>query len=500
MLLGVDVSKFQNPDKIDWSRFAAQGVNFAFVRAAYGVTLDTTFQKHVRRAHAAGLKVGAYHFVRHISGLSGKAQADAFLDALQPVADLLHQMLSPALDLEDNAKNGDIPSNTAAGRKGFRTVAAEWLEHVEEELSRTAIIYTGSYFFDDVFGTDSGYGARPLWIAHYTAKPAPRLPAAWKRHALWQFTETGELDGYDGPLDLNRFEGTVEDLKRLGRPSPQQPTAWQSDVDMTGVTRVLGVSGLPLRRINTHNAHLRKAPRIETATEFRKLPLATEVEVLAGEAGEKWAEVRTRLNGQAVSGFVAQSLLREPESDAVERLVAAAIKEWMRFDFGKGKETIAPYRQYIGEMWKAIGLSYDGGDTNQFWSAAAISFMMRGSGPAYAAFKFSQRHSDYIKDAIEQRFMETPAPFWGYKLAERRPKVGDMVAAWRETITTFDSARTKDRFASHCDVIVSVMPDRVKTLGGNVDDSVSMSEFPLTADGFLKGGGKVFALMANTNR
>lgn len=500
MLLGVDVSKFQNPDKIDWTRFAAQGVKFVIARAAYGVTLDTTFQQHVRRAHAAGLQVGAYHFVRHLPGLSGKAQADAFLEALQPVADLIHQMISPALDLEDNAKNGDIPSNTLAARKGFRTVAAEWLEQVEEELSRTAIIYTSSYFFDDVFGTDTGYGARPLWIAHYTTKPSPRLPAAWKRHAIWQFTEAGGLEGYDGPLDLNRFEGTVEDLQRLGRPAPQLSTAWHSDVDMTGVTRVLGVSGLPLRRINTHMAHLRKAPRIETATEFRKLPLATEVEVLSGATNGKWAEVRTLLNGQAVSGYVARSLLREPESEAVERLVAAAIKEWMRFDFGKGKETITPYRQFIGEMWKAIGLPYDGGDTSQFWSAAAISFMMRGSGPAYGAFKFSQRHSDYIKDAIEHRFQETAAPFWGYELAERRPMVGDMVAAWRETKTTFASARAKDHFASHCDVIVSVMPDHVKTLGGNVSDSVSLSEFPLTSGGFLQESGTLFALLANTNR
>ena len=58
---GIDVS--ENNGAVDWNAVAAAGYQFAIVRASYGRTgVDDRFLENVEGAHAAGLKVGAYHY------------------------------------------------------------------------------------------------------------------------------------------------------------------------------------------------------------------------------------------------------------------------------------------------------------------------------------------------------------------------------------------------------------------------------------------------------
>jgi lysozyme len=58
---GIDVS--ENNGTIDWQAVADAGIEFAIVRCSYGKSgRDEMFQQNVEAAHAAGLKVGAYHY------------------------------------------------------------------------------------------------------------------------------------------------------------------------------------------------------------------------------------------------------------------------------------------------------------------------------------------------------------------------------------------------------------------------------------------------------
>ena len=53
----------------------------------------------------------------------------------------------------------------------------------------------------------------PLWLAEYGV-PEPTLPVigGWNEWLFWQNSETGEVPGFTGPVDLNIFAGTREDL------------------------------------------------------------------------------------------------------------------------------------------------------------------------------------------------------------------------------------------------------------------------------------------------
>ncbi len=211
--------------------------------------------------------------------------------------------------------------------------------------------------------------------------------------------------------------------------------------------------------------------------------------------------------GETMQGFLAATYLRDPEAPEIERLVREATDEWERFDHGNGVETQEPYSSFINEMWTARGLpNITGRDTDQFWSAAFISFILENAN--YTKTKLSTKHSVYIHEAIQNRVTRANRNFWGYRRREAKPQVGDLICQWRERETTFDEAEMSGDFPSHTDLVIAVREQSCITLGGNVANgmsgasgvSVDTKIFTLTDDGFLPDARNVFALMKNNFR
>ncbi|MDO8777612.1 MAG: DUF2272 domain-containing protein [Burkholderiaceae bacterium] len=265
--------------------------------------------------------------------------------------------------------------------------------------------------------------------------------------------------------------------------------------------------------VDVEALNLRSQSGIAPNNRLGILHLGQLVQVLDGGT-EKWHKVRTKLNETDVEGFVAMEIpaqpatgfvphpsLRNPVSDAREVLVAAAIKQWLRFAKGLGRENIDPFYKYVGEMWKALKVNLDGKDVDTPWSAAAISFMVQiaaTSLPSYAKFKFAAAHSKYMHDSIVKRNRgDTSVPFWGVQLHEALPQIGDIVGRWREVPRTFQDAATSDSFKSHSDVIVSVSPDFVLAIGGNISNSVGISRYPKMPSGHLSSSEGAIILMVN---
>jgi GH25 family lysozyme M1 (1,4-beta-N-acetylmuramidase) len=102
-----------------------------------------------------------------------------------------------ALDWENNP---DGPDMTPAQARAF-------LEELMRRTGRHAssiLVYGGNVLKDAIQPADDAYFARfPLWLCEYG--PTARLPRAWKSYYLWQYSETGKIDGMaaDGHVDLN---------------------------------------------------------------------------------------------------------------------------------------------------------------------------------------------------------------------------------------------------------------------------------------------------------
>lgn len=199
---GVDVSNYQG--EIDWPTLQAQGIQFAYIKATEGnAWVDQRFAENWEGASSCdGLRYGAYHFMSFRT--PGKEQAANFINtvpkdkhALPPVVDI---------ELYDEFIN-DPPTS-----QYFWDTLNPILNALEEKYGKQPVIYTTTYIYERYL---QGIYDNPIWIADHS------LPATLPDGTRWtfcQYSYEGQLDGYDGEeiyIDLDVFNGTVEELQEL---------------------------------------------------------------------------------------------------------------------------------------------------------------------------------------------------------------------------------------------------------------------------------------------
>lgn len=255
-------------------------------------------------------------------------------------------------------------------------------------------------------------------------------------------------------------------------------------------------------KVTVDGLNFRSAPVMGDEYILNKLPLAQTVTVINGPADQRFWEVETTINGVLQRGYASPTYLRPEESDLKERLIESAAKEWFFFKRGSGQEYDSPFYERIGEYWQRIGENYDGRDRDAYWSAVFISFIHWRAG--FNDFKFSAGHAKYICDAKRKRENGVDGPYWLFRLNEHKPKLGDLICGWRDRSKTYETVPTPANynhdthfFPSHTDVIVEVNNSYVRTLGGNVEQSVWLKTFPLLSTGYLRPEGKMFGIMRN---
>lgn len=202
-LPGIDVSHYQG--EIDWSKVAASGMRFAFIKATDGTEdVDPHFSQNWAGAKNAGIVRGAYHFFR--PGLDARLQAEH----LQRVVVMDDLALPPALDVE--VTDGVNSSVLQEALKG-------WLEAVQAAFGCTPIIYTDpSFWKQHVAG---GVETYPLWLACYSDEP--EVPAPWRNWTFWQYTDAGSVSGIACRVDLDYCALSYEQLRRLIAPLDAEP-------------------------------------------------------------------------------------------------------------------------------------------------------------------------------------------------------------------------------------------------------------------------------------
>ena len=127
----------------------------------------------------------------------------------------------------------------------------------------------------------------------------------------------------------------------------------------------------------------------------------------------------------------------------------------------------------------------------QPWSAAFISWVMCEAGLGeMAQFQRSIAHREYIDQAIRARDgMDEVAAYVAYDAGEAPIEPGDLLCNARASADyrmLADRRRDVGRFApTHCDIVVKIdeRAERIFVIGGNVEQSVSLTILPLRRDG-----------------
>lgn len=197
-VFGIDVSQYQGV--VQWDSVSTIGdgfpLDFIFIRATMGERdEDKRFAENWLHVGARNKLRGAYHYYRPNENSIKQAQNFIKNVTLGPGD------LPPVLDIEERPRSQPMDSL----RVGLR----RWITLVEQHYGTKPILYSGDSYFSDFL--EQEFSDYVLWIANYNFW----VETPKDHWHFWQFTERGRARGIKGPVDINMFKGTLEDLENL---------------------------------------------------------------------------------------------------------------------------------------------------------------------------------------------------------------------------------------------------------------------------------------------
>lgn len=211
---GIDVASWQGSP--DWRKVAAAGVGFVYIKASEGASSSyPSLNSHYSGARAAGLAVGLYHYAR--VSKSPEANADSFAAQINRLGAVAGH-LPPCLDLEEGSGNLAGWADAFIRRLRLKTGC------------KKVMLYTGTSFFNTHLGEGWMDNDVSLWIAHY-GKPPGKPGYMSPRVSMHQYSQTGQVAGIAGPVDLDVAIWPLEKLI-VGSPIEEDDAVAVSDADV----------------------------------------------------------------------------------------------------------------------------------------------------------------------------------------------------------------------------------------------------------------------------
>jgi len=194
--IGLDVSEFQGT--VDWTLVKtienSYPLEFVFIRATAGNDkVDGQFATNWLGAKKSKLIRGAYHYYR--PNENSLEQAELFIKTVQ----LQKGDLPPVLDIEKLPREQSL--------KNMKLGLSRWLKAIEAHYKVKPIIYTSEKYYDDFLKEE--FGDYLFWIANYNFY-REKIGDDW---LFWQFTEKASVPGIKGNVDVNIYNGDIEQLR-----------------------------------------------------------------------------------------------------------------------------------------------------------------------------------------------------------------------------------------------------------------------------------------------
>lgn len=210
----IDIASWQQgivPSRVDCDAVIVKATGGTWYENPY-------FEQWVDDVLASGRPLGIYHYaVESVRWKSAAEEAEYFLQHVRRYKG----KFVPVLDWESDAM--ELPQEWAL----------EWMQIVERELGSKPIFYA---YASHLNSKDySKVAARyPLWMASYLNRydgagwvDDPRNTwdfGSWDSMLMYQYTSTGNIEGYGRDLDLSVFYGSRSDWERMCAPKPAQPS------------------------------------------------------------------------------------------------------------------------------------------------------------------------------------------------------------------------------------------------------------------------------------
>jgi GH25 family lysozyme M1 (1,4-beta-N-acetylmuramidase) len=205
---GIDVSEHQGV--IDWEAVAAEGINFAIIRAGYrgysegGLFEDAYFQYNMNGTAENGIAVGLYFFSQAVSVEEAEEEAEFLIEHISRYNSECFEL--PIFYDWESISVADARTDGITGEAvtDFAVAFCEKMKEAGYTVGVYAYRYLAYFCYDLSQLTDY-----VLWIG-----AVGDYPDFYYKHSVWQFTDQGKVAGIDGDVDLNLLlveDGPAED-------------------------------------------------------------------------------------------------------------------------------------------------------------------------------------------------------------------------------------------------------------------------------------------------
>lgn len=223
MIIGIDTASVAGNKTIDWTKAKSSGIGFAIIRAAYGTSKDTAFDKEWPRIKAAGVVRGAYLFLRFpckSKGITNVPTPKAQAEAVCKIVGVLDPCDFPiSLDVEFPGKGQPDTGMTPA--QLLKGVLEAW-QVLKNNYQVAPLIYTSArVWLDDLKNPSVPAPVKEslLWLARYSfnegqailqadAVANPPVPPPWAGTDPTTITYRGEPYTNDNWL-CHQYQGNA---------------------------------------------------------------------------------------------------------------------------------------------------------------------------------------------------------------------------------------------------------------------------------------------------
>lgn len=336
---GIDIASYQanlNPASMN-------GTDFIIIKSTQGTGyVNPTWRKQADQTLQAGKLLGLYHY---ISGGDAAAEAQYFVNAARPYVG--RALL--ALDWESG-------QNSAWGNTGY-------LEAVAREVIRLTGVKPLIYASASVYGAVAPIAQRldcGLWVAQYpNYERTGYLDKPWNEGAyacaIRQYSSSGQLAGFAGNLDLDKFYGDKAAWMKYAasngkvQPAPvAQPAPAQPNLEQMATETIQGKYGNGEQRKSRLGRWYEQVMAIVNrrfTQPARKSIAQVASEVLAG----KWGNDPQRSQKLRAAGYDPAAVQREVNSRMGATPAPAA-----RVYVVKPGDTLSAIAGRLGTSWQHL--------------------------------------------------------------------------------------------------------------------------------------------------
>lgn len=193
--IGIDVSYFQ--ENIDWTKVKNAGIDFVMLRLGFRgyseegkLVVDEKFHQYMKEAQAAGLDTGIYFFSQAVSEEEAREEAEFVYQECK------NYTLACPIAFDTEKIKGDTARTDNLKPEELTDITIAFCEKIKE-YGYEPMIYANAKWLTTKLQLEclTDYS---VWYADYQENPL--YPYTFE---MWQYTETGRVDGIEGNVDLN---------------------------------------------------------------------------------------------------------------------------------------------------------------------------------------------------------------------------------------------------------------------------------------------------------